>query len=326
MNNQNLTNVDIDSGAIDGTIIGGASPAAGTFTQVTVDGIADTEQLIVRAHGTQNDPLVQLQADDTTPVMDIDSNDYRNVFIGVGAGVNTVIGVFPVTGIDNVFIGSDAGNTNVDGAGNVAIGSGALEDNVDGAANFALGTNALTNNISGNSNTAIGTSSLFNVTTGGQNIAIGNLAGSVTSGSSSGNVFLGYRAGEDEKGSNKLYIDNSDTATPLIYGEFDNNFVKINGTFISKKVVVSKTANYTATTNDEVILCNAASGAFTITLPTAVGNSGLHFTIKKTDATASTVTIATVSAQTIDGTVTKVISNQYDAVKIVSDNANWSII
>jgi len=45
----------------------------------------------------------------------------------------------------------------------------------------------------------------------------------------SGNVFLGYTAGYNETGSNKLYIDNSNTATPLIYGEFDNNILTING-------------------------------------------------------------------------------------------------
>ena len=38
----------------------------------------------------------------------------------------------------------------------------------------------------------------------------------------------GYQAGQNETGSNKLYISNSATDT-LIYGEFDNDFVTING-------------------------------------------------------------------------------------------------
>ena len=45
----------------------------------------------------------------------------------------------------------------------------------------------------------------------------------------SGNVFLGYQAGYNETGSNKLYIDNSNTSTPLIYGDFDTDKVTING-------------------------------------------------------------------------------------------------
>jgi hypothetical protein len=44
-----------------------------------------------------------------------------------------------------------------------------------------------------------------------------------------GNVFLGYGAGYSEKGSNRLYIANTDTTTPLIYGEFDNRILTVNG-------------------------------------------------------------------------------------------------
>ena len=43
------------------------------------------------------------------------------------------------------------------------------------------------------------------------------------------NVFLGYNSGFNETGSNKLYISNSNTTTPLIYGEFDTPLVNING-------------------------------------------------------------------------------------------------
>lgn len=45
----------------------------------------------------------------------------------------------------------------------------------------------------------------------------------------SGNVFLGAGAGENETGSGKLYIDNSNTSTPLLYGDFSNDLLKVNG-------------------------------------------------------------------------------------------------
>ena len=45
-----------------------------------------------------------------------------------------------------------------------------------------------------------------------------------------GNIFLGYNAGKNETGSNKLYIENSSATSPLIYGEFDNDLLRINGT------------------------------------------------------------------------------------------------
>ena len=42
-------------------------------------------------------------------------------------------------------------------------------------------------------------------------------------------VFIGYNAGYNETGSNKLYIENSNSTTPLIYGEFDNDILRVNG-------------------------------------------------------------------------------------------------
>jgi len=68
---------------------------------------------------------------------------------------------------------------------------------------------------------------------GGDNVMIGYRAGYGVDGTStgSGNVFLGKEAGYSETGSNKLYISNSSTTTPLIYGEFDNYHVKFNGTY-----------------------------------------------------------------------------------------------
>jgi hypothetical protein len=85
-------------------------------------------------------------------------------------------------------------------------------------------------------------------------------------------------------------------------------------------------ANYTATATDELILVNAAFGAVTVTLPTAVGVSGNPYTVKKIDASANAVTIATTAAQTIDGSATKVISAQYAQFVVASDGANWQII
>ena len=38
-------------------------------------------------------------------------------------------------------------------------------------------------------------------------------------------LFLGYQAGYNETGSNKLYIDNSSTSDPLIEGDFSSNTV-----------------------------------------------------------------------------------------------------
>ncbi|MFL0354734.1 hypothetical protein [Xanthomarina sp. GH4-25] len=64
--------------------------------------------------------------------------------------------------------------------------------------------------------------------TSNRNVGVGYQAlSSNTAGE--GNVALGYRAGYNETGSNKLYIANTDTNTPLIHGDFDTNLLTVNG-------------------------------------------------------------------------------------------------
>lgn len=87
------------------------------------------------------------------------------------------------------------------------------------------------------------------------------------------------------------------------------------------------TVTLNATTSTQFQLCDATTAAFTITLPTAIGNSGLIFTFKKVDSTANLVTIGTTSSQTIDGSTTYVgLASQYKYVTIYSNNANWLIM
>ncbi len=76
-------------------------------------------------------------------------------------------------------------------------------------------------------NTLIGFNSGMRVKKTDRNTFVGALSGRVNNGS--GNVFLGYRAGYNEKGSNKLYIANSD-GIPLIGGDFATGNVGIGDT------------------------------------------------------------------------------------------------
>lgn len=65
------------------------------------------------------------------------------------------------------------------------------------------------------------------------------------------------------------------------------------------------------------------SGTTTLTLPTAVSNSNLY-TVKNTGG--NTVTIATTSSQTIDGSLTITLPVANTSVDIVSDGSNWRIV
>lgn len=88
----------------------------------------------------------------------------------------------------------------------------------------------------------------------------------------------------------------------------------------------SKTAAYTITSSDFIVFASAASGAYSVTLPTAVGASGKNYIIKKIDNSANVVTVATTSSQTIDGQPNYLLSLQWNGVNVVSDGVNWLIL
>lgn len=86
---------------------------------------------------------------------------------------------------------------------------------------------------------------------------------------------------------------------------------------------VTITSNTTADIANYLYLVNAASGAVTLTLPTAVGNAGKEFVVKKIDSSTNIVTIDASGSQTIDGALTLDTATQHDAVAFQSDGANW---
>lgn len=92
------------------------------------------------------------------------------------------------------------------------------------------------------------------------------------------------------------------------------------------RTVVTVTGTYVALVTDDTILADATAGAFTITLPTAVGNTGKTYFVKKIDSTSSNVTLDGAGSETIDGSATRVISLQYEAFTIQSDGSVWWIL
>lgn len=152
-----------------------------------------------------------------------------------------------VGGVSNCAFGisSLASNT---GDVNCAFGSSSLIGNTDGQENSGFGNGVLYNNSSGNFNTALGGSSMYGTYSYSQtgNVAVGYMtlrdvndnanyntvigymaADSLTTGD--GNVIIGNEAGGKlTTESNQLYIENSNSATPLIGGDFSTNTVYIN--------------------------------------------------------------------------------------------------
>ncbi len=167
-------------------------------------------------------------------------NTYQNTFVGYRGGYsltgasNTVLGSMAgenASGGNNTFIGTSAGRLAV-GGNNTFVGEGAgyaFPNENSGVRNTYIGQKAGAFTSTGNYNVMIGFNAGYLNYEGSNNTFLGYDAGhNVHAGS--GNVFIGHEAGYNVNNvSNKLYIDNSNTSSPLIYGEFDNHRVVING-------------------------------------------------------------------------------------------------
>ena len=145
------------------------------------------------------------------------------------------------TGFSNCFYGVNTGNFNTSGGRNSFFGTRAGFDNTSGGRNCFFGDESGNNNTIGTNNSFIGTGSGFLTTSGRDNVFIGERAGR-NNATGSGNIAIGRGAGPTATNmalSDRLYIDIADVTAssetgndnPLIYGEFDNDFVRINGTF-----------------------------------------------------------------------------------------------
>lgn len=158
-----------------------------------------------------------------------------NTFIGSLAGSATT------TGANNTFLGNTAGASNTTGYSNTIIGYYAGAGNTTGVENVFIGagTAAATGNAS--YNTFIGNAVGSSLVGGSGNILIGhgagnaftNVYGNVCVGMAAGqnasgeyNVFLGNGAGRYETSSNKLYLENTTTSTPLVWGDFNADQLK----------------------------------------------------------------------------------------------------
>jgi hypothetical protein len=94
----------------------------------------------------------------------------------------------------------------------------------------------------------------------------------------------------------------------------DNNSIAIN--------TVTKTSAYTAY-NGDYILCDATSGDFTITLPSASSSENHRILLFRKDGSANTVTVS--GSENINGSTTQTLTNQYDSMPLFCDGVEWYI-
>jgi hypothetical protein len=141
----------------------------------------------------------------------------------------TLTGTFSINdGEENIIIGASAGGS-VSSGENTIIGHQAGNSLTSGVYNTVLGHTALVSATTATRTVALGNSSLESLVTGLCNVGIGYLAGSNLA-NGSGNIYIGDSAGPTSAvdQSNKLYINNSESDTPLILGDFSSGQVTFN--------------------------------------------------------------------------------------------------
>jgi hypothetical protein len=230
----------VDAG-LDTTAIGGAAVASQKLTAYA--GGAAVVPLVIQEAAAQSANALQVKDSAGTVLAAFEARGTlicnlgthaSNFFIGQSAGnttmsgeENTCIGYYTghalTTGEKNYFLGRVAGYNTTTGRKNVFIGRAAGFANIGGYECVYIGENAGYDNTAGYGNVCIGNEAGGQSSipwTGYRNVYIGQKAGYSARGSL--NVMIGYNAGGSAGVvSNQLYIANSNTSTPLIYGEFD---------------------------------------------------------------------------------------------------------
>ena len=172
----------------------------------------------------------------------------------------------------NTIVGNQAGRDNTTGDGNTFVGAVAGRANTEGTANSYFGFNTGKSNTVGFGNAFFGYEAGLNSLSASGNAFFGTHAGSSARGSY--NAFFGNSAGAGIRGdscialgawsgpsyengnvSQRLFVDVKRSSDPLIYGEFDHDLVRINGTLQLGAI------NYYSNSDDGLIRAPNDNGA-----------------------------------------------------------------
>lgn len=133
-------------------------------------------------------------------------------------------------------------------------------------------------------------------------------------------------------------VINPEGIKPMYFGQFINNFtnwwndhdagrrawtVMNFGGF--RMGTTTQSGDYTLTNTDTVVLVDSTAATRTITLPTAVGQTGRQYVIK-VSAGNKIVTVNTTSSQTIDGALTVGLPGFPFSMTVISNGSNWFIL
>jgi len=204
------------------------------------------------------------------------------------------------------------------GSANVGIGAGAFLRLIYGSYNVAIGYYA-GNGSNANNNCLV---------TGSDNIFLGRYSGctAISFADISKSIVLGVNAWVGA--SNTCIIGG--TGADLVYVGLGglttaHSYLTVGGSFAFAQVTVTAAGPTTLTAAHQAVWADTTSNNVDFVLPTAVGIGGRQYTIKKV-AVANSVTVSCAGAETIDGSATQVILNQYVSMTVESNGTNWYIV
>lgn len=126
-------------------------------------------------------------------------------------------------------------------------------------------------------------------------------------------------------GSSNYVLRNGYDFVSLVYNSGDSTWYALGAKLNYTAPSADTAGNYTISGSDQLKLVRvtAAAANRTVTLPNTV-TAGFMAWVRKTDATANTVTLDATSGGQINGANTLVLKYQYEEVRIIFDGTTWS--
>ena len=258
--------------------------------------------------------------------------------VGTDVNISASAAAMKLDGFGNLLAGTNAGGALTTGSlNNVVIGQNALATHTFSTGGIFIGDNAANAMNIGNFAVMIGDFAGAQITNGQDNCLIGDGAGFNMTGISTGNVCLGSLAGPFTGGaySNKLYIDNDETDTPLIGGDFLARTVVIDGditatTFTANSIVstagsiaitpvAGQNVSIDGTTFDGGIITNTSGMSLNASGPISISSSASSVNVESVNVAAGVVTGATsITSTNFVGTLSTAAQPNITSVGIIN--------